>query len=121
MVLRILNAIMILLFALSIAVQVNDPDPLLWMLIYGYALLVTAMALFNRYTVLAPIGMIAYLIGWAIEMPTWNPAEIAHLLTQPKMTTNNVEIAREALGLLICAAWLLVLTIVWWRRRKTPQ
>jgi hypothetical protein len=118
MILRILNAIMLILFALSIAVQYNDPDGLLWMAIYGYALVVTAMALFNRYTLLAPLGVIAYLLGFAILMPTWNPGAIAELLSQPKMVNHDVELAREALGLLICAGWLSVLSTVWWRRSR---
>ncbi|MCC6144115.1 MAG: transmembrane 220 family protein [Candidatus Hydrogenedentes bacterium] len=117
MILRTLNAIMIVLFGLSIAVQYNDPDALLWMAIYAYAFVMTTMAFFNRYTILAPLGMIAYLIGWAVNMPTWNPAEIAHLLSQPKMSTNDVEVAREALGLLICGGWMAVLAVVWWRRK----
>lgn len=116
--LRWLNVIMTVMFALCVAVQYNDPDALLWMLIYAYAVVVTAMAVANRYTFLAVIGFVGLFAGFAYLSPGLleidNPTE---LVTDIRMDSPGVEVAREAAGLLISSLWLLVLSVVWFRRR----
>jgi hypothetical protein len=108
---RILNIIMLIVFLLCIGVQYNDPDPLPWVLAYAYATIVTALAIANRYTFMAALGLPAYLAGFAYFMPGWHPNTLL-LLLEPKMSSLDVELAREAIGLLICAIWMGVLTVV---------
>jgi hypothetical protein len=108
---------MLAIFLLSCAVQYNDPDPGLWIAYYGYAALVTLLAFTGRYTLLAPIGLLGYLIGFAYYLPGWN-LDTVLLLREPKMSNERVELAREAFGLLICAGWMAVLTWKWWRARN---
>ena len=44
----ILNTVMLCLFVAAIALQYNDPDPYLWMPIYGLGTLWSAMFLLNK-------------------------------------------------------------------------
>ena len=117
--LRWLNVIMTVMFALCVAVQYNDPDALLWILIYAYAVVVTAMAAADRYTILALIGFAGFFAGFAYLSPGLleidDPTE---LVTDIRMDSIDVEVAREAVGLLISSLWLLVLSVVWFRRRR---
>jgi len=114
---RIASGIMLAVFLLSMAVQYNDEDGLLWMFYYGVSAALTVAALFERYTVLAPIAFVPYVAGSAWLLPAWNPITLMQLLREPKMVNNDVELARESLGLAICAVWMLVLTSQWYKRR----
>ncbi len=114
---RIFNIVMLIVFLLCIGVQYNDPDPLPWMLAYVYATTVTALAIANRYTFMAALGVPGYLTGFAYFMPGWHPNTLL-LLLEPKMSSLDVELAREAIGLLICAFWMGVLAIVGLRRNR---
>lgn len=104
---KIANYLMIIMFLISIGVQYNDPDPIIWMLIYAYALLVTFLAYHERYTVLAPIGAIAYFAAaiW------WWPRD----MQKPFM---EIETARESGGLIFCGLWMLVIAIAWLKNRR---
>jgi len=114
-----MNIVMTLVFVLCVVVQLNDPDALLWILIYAYAVVVTGMAIADRYTVLTVIGCVGFLAGFAYLSPGFlaveNPMD---LVTDIQMDEKGVEVAREAGGLLITSAWLFVLSVVWFRRRK---
>lgn len=114
----ILNAVMLLLLLLSVAVQYNDPDWLLWMIIYGYASFVTWLAVGKKYSVLAPIGVVAY-VSYAIY---WMPNEMvehpSNLLLDMRMHEKGVEEVREDMGLWICAAWMTAIAAAWWTGRK---
>lgn len=117
--LRGLNIFMAILFLLSVVVQVNDPDALLWILIYSYGLVVTVMAASGRYTYFAVIGAVSYLAGCLYLSPAFLTLESpAKLVTDIKMDYEGVEEAREAGGLLIGACWMAVLSVVWYRRRN---
>lgn len=114
---RVLNIVMLLIFVLCIIVQFNDPDPIAWVLAYGYAVVVTGMAAANRYTVLAGIGVPLYLVGVVYYMPGWSVDSLL-LLREPKMSSLDVELAREAFGLLICACWMGLLAFVGYKRGR---
>jgi hypothetical protein len=110
---------MLILLLSCVAVQYNDPDPVRWMLIYGYGALVTGMAIAKRYTVLAPIGAILYLAGFIYWIPGATVADPSHIFTDLQMHEKGVEEVREAVGLLLCAVWMTVLSVVWLRNRRT--
>jgi len=117
-VLRWLNGMMTVLFVLCVAVQYNDPDALLWILIYTYAVVVTAMAVANRYTIFVVIGFVGFFLGFLYLSPGFlEVSDPADLVTDIRMDEKGVEVAREAGGLLIVSLWLLVLSVVWYRRR----
>jgi hypothetical protein len=116
-----LNVIMFFLLLLCIAVQYNDPDPIVWMLIYGYAALVTGMAIAGRYTVLALVGLIGYVASFFYWMPNEMVEHPSNLLLDLRMHEKGVEEVREDMGLFLCAAWMLVLSYFWWRDRAQSR
>jgi len=115
---RIASGIMLAVFLLSMAVQYNDDDGLLWAAYYGFSAALTLAAIYDRYTVLAPLAFVPYTVGSLYLLPAWNPITLARLLSEPKMVNDDVELARESLGLAICAVWMLVLSWHWYRRRQ---
>ncbi len=108
---RVLNAVMIPIFAISVYVQYNDPDPLAWMAIYGAALISCVLVVRDRrywqFSVL--IGAIA--LGWAASLLPHVLGRVALEQMFESWTMNNnplVEEARESGGLLIVASWMLL-------------
>lgn len=116
---RIVSIVMFVLMLLCVVVQWNDPDGWIWMLIYGYGAVVTAFAIARKYSVAAAIGFIGYLLGAIYWMPNEMVEHPSHLLTDLQMHEKGVEEVREDVGLFLSAAWMLVLTVAWWRTRRT--
>jgi hypothetical protein len=83
-----------IVFALFTALQVNDPDALVWIALYGYALGVSLLALFDRTGYWPLPGLLIYGVGFARLAPTID-ADWWY-----------VEEAREALGLLLAFLWM---------------
>jgi len=104
------------LFTLFAAVQYNDPDPVVWIAIYGLAAIASAAAgLRPRSSWLVPaiVGVVAAL--WSASLSTrilGAPMDIEQVFGTTRMINTAVEETREALGLLLVAAWMGVLT---WR------
>lgn len=110
-VLRILTALMALYFLCAVGVQYNDPDPLRWMAIYGAAALACVLALVRRLRRWVPVGVALVAAVWAATLA---PGVIGHvaprdLFAEAGMLTPVVEEAREMLGLIIVAVWMIVL------------
>lgn len=105
------------LFIVSAALQYNDPDPLVWMIIWSLAgILVLAFA-FNRisFPVLLVAG-IAALIGFFYSYPEkFEGFEIG------AGDIKNIEEGREAFGLLIIAIVMLVLALRGFRVKKSKS
>lgn len=104
---------MITLFLFAAAVQYNDPDPLLWMTVYGTAAVVTW--LFIRGSIhwgvpailILPIVCGALYLGFRVTaMPSF--AELAGSMA---MKTADVELVREIAGLLIVGIWFSILSL----------
>ena len=106
MVFRVACVFMIGIFGVSCAVQYNDPDPWLWIVAYGAAGAITALALWGKHSPLPVVAGIVFL-AWSL----WNMPGVA-----PNTWLEN-ERARESGGLMICAIWMAVLTAVWYRKR----
>lgn len=115
---KVFNAVFFLAFVASGVVQYNDPDPAMWIIFYSFAAFFCVLAAINVNTFWSGIAMLAYCGGVAYYMPGWS-VDSAKLLLEPKMSTYDVELAREAFGLMICAFWMLCLTIRWVQLRKT--
>lgn len=103
------------LFALAVAVQYNDPDPVRWMAIYGAACAVTITAAVRGAALLAAsatVGVTA--LAWAVYWASTSQTSLgtyAHMFGAWEMKNEPIEIAREASGLLIVAVWMAVLTV----------
>lgn len=89
----------ILLFALFAYFQFNDPDPEVWVPIYGIAAVASYMAWRKRLSwwVFA-IMTVAYFVG---ALAQWPPEYHGIFFGEMQMRDMNIEMARESLGLAI--------------------
>lgn len=67
---KVINIILTLLFILFAVVQLNDPDPWLWVAIYGLVAGVSGFAIFQKYNKgVVYLGVAICIIGLAILFP----------------------------------------------------
>lgn len=115
---RFANGLMFVLFVLAAAVQYNDPNPFLWMTVYGTGALCCALYLIDLLPVLVSslvagvcfVGAL-YLLGQIL----FGPGTFLDHTGQSVLGLGDE--VREMIGLLITAVWTWILT--WWSRRPT--
>lgn len=121
---KVLNLFLAAIFLLFAFVQINDPDPVLWILIYGLMAVACILAAFGRYH---PWGisvlLILYLAYGFFYIPgvvEWLGSEDKSMLFDDiaKMQYPYIEESREFLGLLICIL-VLVMHLLTWRSRRS--
>lgn len=102
----------VVIFTLFALVQVNDPDPYVWIPVY------LAFALMAVSVLYRPLPLAVYLIAAAIAA-TWAIVQWPEKWEGigDEMLNENTEQAREALGLLICA-WSAIQYFLIARRLK---
>ena len=112
---KYLNGVLCVVLALFAIAQYNDPDFLVWFLIYGIAAVWCGLAAFRparlAHSRPALIGLGACLVlaaGGSIYL--W-PTEIA--------TWWDNEAVREGIGLIIVTVSLAIAAITAWRRRRS--
>ncbi|MBL7871715.1 MAG: transmembrane 220 family protein [Cyclobacteriaceae bacterium] len=105
---KIIHTIIALMFLSFAALQINDPDPLIWILIYLNMALLSVMGFLGKYNKLW-IGLTAglYLIYAMFLIPgtlEWFHSPDRALLFDDlaKMQYPYIEETRECLGLAIC-------------------
>ena len=119
---KVADAIFLLMFVFSVVVQVNDPDPVSWMAIYGAAAVACLLSLRSRlpwwFAVIT--GLIA--LAWAATIA---PRVIGHvrfldMFAEFEMKDIGVEESREMYGLLLIAGWMAVAAHrAFWGKRRT--
>jgi hypothetical protein len=118
-----IKAIFILLVIMFLAfsfVQLNDPDPVVWILIYGAMAVVCVMATFDYFIPRLMLVLSIVYIGYASTLlpsiSKWLQSSDRAMLFDDiaKMQNLYIEESREFLGLVICLAVLLA---CWWRDR----
>jgi hypothetical protein len=117
---RFLDLTMATLFAFAAILQFNDPDPSRWIAIYATASVLSVLVGFN-----CPVWRPAFVavaviaLAWAALIALAGPgaSEYSHMFEAWEMKSPDVEEAREASGLVIVAAWMIVLCV---RGRGTP-
>jgi hypothetical protein len=115
-----LNVLLALMFAFSVAVQYNDPDPIRWMAIYGAALVVSVLEIRRRTPRWLPVLVAIVALVWAATIA---PRVIGHvrfldMFASFEMKNEGIEESREMYGLLIVAAWMAVVLLLAERRRS---
>jgi len=123
MVFPIISAAMTMLFALAVAVQVNDPDPGRWMMIYGVAGVLSAWVVARGAAPLLPavfVGLVALVMALAVGRGVVGRVAFSEMFQSWEMESSTIEAARETTGLLIVAAWMTVLSVQAWLVRR-PQ
>jgi hypothetical protein len=116
------NVIAAVLFAASVAVQINDPDPLPWMAIYGGAALIALLECTRRVRPIFPALLSVTALGWAatIAPRVIGKVPFAEMFGAFEMKNVGVEESREMYGLLLVALWMAAVALAGWRRRKLP-
>jgi hypothetical protein len=121
---RIANFIFAVMFLVFAFVQVNDPDPVIWILIYGSMAVVCILAIFELYLRPVIIGLLiifsAYGLIFIPGVFEWLTNDNRALLFDDlaKMQYPYIEEAREFLGLSICIAILVAFLVRSNRRRS---
>jgi amino acid transporter len=121
---RIVNFLLAAMFLVFAFVQVNDPDPAIWILIYGIMAVFCIMAIFEFYPkkfligvlVLYALYSLVYLPGLAQWLRSDNKADLFDNIA--KMENLYIEESRESLGLFIC---IIVLVFYLFRSRKLSK
>ena len=122
MILRATHAVLGLMFMLGVFVQYNDPDPIPWMLIYGAAALVCLAAAFRPERLPAWAGWLvaAIAFGWAVAIGRHALGHVpfASMFGAWEMKNTAIEENRETYGLLLIAAWMVVVALTRARTRR---
>ena len=110
---KIFSIVFALIFLLFTFVQFNDPDPLLWIAIYGAMAALCIMAIFNKYPQRVYQILLVLFAGYStLFIPSvliWLRQEhLSDLFDDvAKMEHLYIEESREFLGLLICVLVLV--------------
>jgi hypothetical protein len=114
---RYVNGFFCVVLALFALVQYNDPDAVLWFLIYGIPAAWAGVAAF-RPTLLAPST--PTLLAYAACLAA---AAVGSLYLWPSLPGDwiHIEEEREGLGLIIATVSLLVVGLAWWARSHRTE
>lgn len=121
MALRVISIFMAAVFLLALVVQYNDPDPLLWIILYLAPLVLSIFAATGRYY-RSSLGVAAlYVVLAVIWSPNWR--NVGSNAWQPHMAMMDAdtERAREVVGLFVASAWMVVLGIAGLRKASSAQ
>lgn len=130
--LKIISAAMALLFIAWAVFQYNDPDPFIWILVYGIAALASILFLVNRLPFPVPMGFLVIGVIWAMillsqaEYPELSVAieqckeEMSSMLAVCSWIPQKLmsEKWREMGGLLFVSSWMGILAIALSRKKK---
>lgn len=111
---KVINLLLAVMFIAFAFVQINDPDPLVWIFIYGSLAVICVMAAFRYYPrifmLVLLIGLIAYSFLFFDGLMEWFALENKSLLFDDlaKMQHPYIEESREFLGLMICIVVLII-------------
>jgi hypothetical protein len=113
------NLIAAVMFAASVAVQINDPDPLPWMAIYGGAAIIAALECTRRVRPVFPALLSVTALGWAATLAprVIGRVPFADMFGAFEMENVGIEESREMYGLLVVGLWMAAVALAGWRRR----
>lgn len=117
----IANAVMLVAFAFSVAVQLNDPDPLAWIAIYTAATIVCGLELRRRTHPAAPAAIVVVALVWAATLAprVIGKVPFGSMFDEFEMRSIPIEESREMYGLVFIAGWMAVVAIAAMRRRRS--
>ena len=108
---KILYILLAVVFAAFAYLNLNDPDPVVWVLAYSGVAVLFAFAAFGRadrrisgYLALA-LGI--WMLTMAPGMVDWMEMGMPSITSEMKATEPHIEVVREFLGLLIAVLCLL--------------
>ena len=105
------NITLTILFVLFAIVQLNDPDPWFWVLLYGFVAVISGFASIGKYYKIAIyIGMAICFLGVVIFFPefkNWLEIGTPNIAESMKADKPHIEFVREFFGLVIAFSALL--------------
>ena len=108
---KIFNWILTALFALFAIVQLNDPDPIVWVIIYGTVATISgfaAMGKYNKNVILTVIGIcIVWMLSLVPGVVDWVNEGMPSITGSMKAESPYIEFLREFLGLFLMLLALL--------------
>lgn len=120
---RIINFLLAFMFLVFAFLQVNDPDPVLWILIYGAMSVVCVMAIFESYNrkLLVALMMLFSVYCYFLwpGVSEWLRQEDKSVLFDDVMKMEHlyIEESREFLGLIISMVVVLFYIVRSYRSR----
>ncbi|MCS7020028.1 MAG: transmembrane 220 family protein [Cytophagales bacterium] len=113
MLLKIANIALACTFACFAWLQLNDPDPYLWVSIYGYVAVVSLLAFFHIYNIAFIVagivvcaGGVLYLLPSVVDWLVNHPD--VSLITGMSAERMYIEESRECFGLMLALACLVL-------------
>jgi len=110
---RVIALFIAALFALSAALQLNDPDPVLWFLAYAAVALLWGVAAFGRYyrpfTAVLLLMLTVWMITLVPDFVAWINMGMPTIVGSMKAEAPHIELVREFGGLFLMVAALLYL------------
>ena len=115
------NAVMLVAFVLSVIVQFNDPDPVLWAAIYAVAAVVCWLEIRRRTNPWFPAIIAAASLAWAATLAprVIGKVPFGAMFDEFEMADIGVEESREMYGLVLIALWMIAVASAAWRRRSS--
>ena len=111
---KVVNLLLAVLFVVFAFLQINDPDPALWILIYGVIAVTCVLAAFGYYYPKILTGILILYAGYSLtywsSISKWLKADNKAMLFDDvaKMKNLYIEESREFLGLFICILVLIM-------------
>jgi hypothetical protein len=111
---KVVNLLLAVMFMLFAFVQINDPDPIVWILIYGSMAVICILAAFRVYPRLVMgimlVAFFAYSLYFFEGVKEWFRQDDKSVLFDDiaKMQHPYIEESREFLGLCICMIVLVI-------------
>lgn len=118
-----MNALALVAFLFSIAVQYNDPDPIRWMAIYAVAATACVLEMRRLDVWFFPIAiaLIAFIWAGRIHHHLPGPINFSGMFASFKMKDEGIEQQREMFGLMIVAVWMVIISIAVGLRQRTAH
>lgn len=106
-----IHLVIAIIFLVMAGIQINDPDPYLWILIYATVMLIPLLYYFRIYSYYLVIALTLILgVYWASFLPQlgqWLEAGSPSLVNEMKAEDPTIELVRELGGLTICLGCLI--------------
>lgn len=108
---KIANWILGVLFLLFAAVQLNDPDPLKWIVLYGGIAVISifgALGRYNRWFLWAGLSVcLIWMVTLIPDIVDWVKMGMPSITETMKAEKEYIELAREFFGVLVSGMALL--------------
>lgn len=102
-----------ILFFLFAALQYNDPDPWLWIAIYGMVAVLSFLQwkgmVSSKILFLFCVGFLAATLSYTPELVDWAQKGFPNIAGEMKTDSPHIELVRETLGLAIAFVCLFFL------------